>query len=250
MNSKAYKAIIVDDELLARQIVESYLGAYPQIEIVARCANGFEALKAVQEQRPDIMFLDVQMPKITGIELLEVMDNPPAVVFTTAYDEFAIKAFEMNAVDYLMKPFAAERFRKAVDKVLDRLAQNQPVWQPFGALSNESGETELTRIVVKSGANIRVIPVDDILFIEAQEDYVMVHTDKGHYMKSQTMGHYETHLPAAKFVRIHRSYIVHIDRIERLEAYDKETYLAVVASNHKLKVSRTGYKKLKETLKF
>lgn len=240
----------MDDELPARQIVESYLAAYPQIEIAAQCANGFEALKAVQELRPDIMFLDVQMPKITGIELLEVMDNPPAVVFTTAYDEFAIKAFEMNAVDYLMKPFTVERFRKAVDKVRERLAQNAPSVQTPLALPPDGEGAELTRVVVKSGANIKVIPIDDILFIEAQEDYVMVHTEKGHFMKSQTMGHYEAHLPTQKFVRIHRSYIVNIDRIERLEAYDKETFLAVVPPSHKLKVSRTGYKKLKETLKF
>lgn len=248
MNPQQFKAIVVDDEPPARQIVEAYLAAFPQIEVVARCANGFEALKAVRELKPDLMFLDVQMPKVSGIELLEVMEEAPAVVFTTAYDEFAIKAFEMNAVDYLLKPFSVERFRAAVEKALDRLGKNgaaglPPLLQPTGANS-----PVLTRVVVKSGANIVVVPLHDILFIEAQEDYVMVYAQQGRYLKSQTMGYYEAHLPANRFVRIHRSTIVNVERIERLEAYDKETYLAVVPPDHKLKVSRTGYKRLKELL--
>jgi two-component system LytT family response regulator len=250
MTAKIFKAVIVDDEPPARDIINAYLGVFPQIEVVAQCANGFEALKAVQDFCPDIMFLDVQMPKITGIELMEVMDNPPAVVFTTAYDEYAIKAFEMNAVDYLLKPFSTDRFHKAVDKVLARLLNNTAKETISLQLPENTESPFLTRIVVKNGINIKVIPIDEVLFIEANEDYVMVHAASGHYMKSQTMGFFESQLPANKFVRIHRSTIVNVDRIERFEAYDKETYLAIIAPNHKLKVSRSGYKKLKETLKF
>jgi two-component system LytT family response regulator len=250
MNQPAFTAIIVDDEEPARDLIKAYLKNFPQITLLAECANGFEALKAIQEHNPHILFLDVQMPKITGLELLEVLDNKPAVVFTTAFDQYAIRAFELSAVDYLLKPFSTERFNQAVEKVLARLQQNQP--SPVKELLenfDQNGE-QLNRIVVKSGSKMVVIPIADILFIEAQEDYVMIHTEKGRYMKQQTMGYYETHLPADTFVRIHRSYIANINRIERLEPYDKESYAAVIAPNHRLRASRTGYKKLRETLRF
>lgn len=244
------KAIIVDDEQPARTIIRHYLKAFPDIEITGECANGFDALKSIREQQPDVIFLDVQMPKINGLELLEVIEEAPAVIFTTAYDQYALKAFELNAVDYLLKPFSQERFEAAVTKVLDRIKTGKPA----PALSSEALQSDyqeiLTRLVVKNGNSINVIPLGEISFIEAQEDYVMIHTEKARYMKNLTMSYLETHLPQNLFIRTHRSYILNLEKIEKLEPYDKDTYMAIVAPNHKLRISRTGYKKLKETLRF
>ena len=246
---KNYSAIIVDDEEPAREIIKAYLKKFSQVEVVGESSNGFEALKQIQDLKPDILFLDVQMPKITGLELLEVLDDCPAVVFTTAYDQYALKAFELSAVDYLLKPFSVERFQQAITKLLDKLSNNQST-DVKQLIENKPDHESLNRIVVRSGSKIVVIPINDVLYFEAQEDYVMIHTSKGRYMKSQTMRYYESILPSDQFVRIHRSYIANVDHIERLEPYDKENYVAVILPDTKLKVSRSGYKKLKESLKF
>lgn len=246
---KIFKAIIVDDEAPARHIIREYLKKEERINVVGECSNGFEALKMIQELKPDIMFLDVQMPKISGLELLEVLDDCPAVIFTTAFDQYALKAFELNAIDYLLKPFSVDRFNQAIIKVIDKLQNNETVnVKPL--LDNTQTTETLNRLVVKSGSKIVVIAINDILYFEAQEDYVMIHTAQNRYMKSQTMRFYESNLPTDQFVRIHRSYIVNVNRVERLEPYDKESYVAVLSPEVKLKVSRSGYKKLKETLKF
>lgn len=249
-NQPTFKAVIVDDEQPARVIIAHYLAAFPNIEVIGECANGFEALKMIKETSPDILFLDVQMPKVTGIELLEVIENAPAVIFTTAYDQYALKAFELNAIDYLLKPFSKDRFNAAVNKVIEKVntGQSLPINGVDALFSNPS--EKLTRIVVKNGSNITVIPISDIYFIEAQEDYVMIHSNKGRSMKNQTMTYLEQHLPQNQFIRIHRSYIVNIEKIEKLEPYDKDTYTAIIPPSHKLRISRTGYKKLKETLRF
>jgi len=246
----SYRAILIDDEMPARDLIKAYLKDLPQISIVGECTNGFEALKMIQELNPDILFLDVQMPKITGLELLEVLDKRPAVIFTTAFDQYALKAFEMSAVDYLLKPFSKERFNQSITKTIDRLNTHQP--DPLKEWMETASEDQdiLNRVVTKAGSNIVVIPVNEIQYIEAQEDFVLIYTEKGRYSKSQTMKFYENHLPKEQFVRIHRSYIVNIEKIERLESYDKENYLAIVHPNTKLKVSRSGYKTLRETLKF
>jgi two-component system LytT family response regulator len=249
-NQPIFKAIIVDDEQPARAIIAHYLIAFPNIELAGECANGFEALKMIKELKPDVLFLDVQMPKINGLELLEVIDNAPAVIFTTAYDQYALKAFELNAVDYLLKPFSKDRFYAAVNKVIEKIkaGQTSPIISVEALFSDPS--EKLTRIVVKNGSNITVIPISDIYFIEAQEDYVMIHSSKGRLMKNQTMNYLEQHLPQNQFIRIHRSYIVNIEKIEKLEPYDKDTYTAIIPPAHKLRISRTGYKKLKDTLRF
>lgn len=244
------KILIVDDEQPARTIIRHYLKAFDNVEITGECANGFEALKAIREQQPDVIFLDVQMPKINGLELLEVLEEAPAVIFTTAFDQYALKAFELNAVDYLMKPFSKERFEAAILKVMDRLKSGTPA-PVLSPETIQSGFQEpLTRLVVKNGNSISVIPVSEIFFIEAQEDYVMIYTEKGRLMKNLTMNYLETHLPKDLFIRTHRSFIVNIEKIEKLQPYDKDTYLAIIPPNHKLRISRTGYKKLKETLRF
>jgi two-component system LytT family response regulator len=250
MNPSTYTALIVDDEAPGRDLIKAYLKQFPNITVVGECANGFDALKSIQELHPQILFLDVQMPKITGLELLEVLDNPPAVVFTTAYDQYALRAFEMSAVDYLLKPFSEQRFAQAVDKLTEKLQLKQPLdIKELMEARQQNGEP-LTRVVVKTGSKMVVIPIDDIKYIEAQEDFVLLHTSSGRHSKTQTMAYYETSLPATQFVRIHRSYLVNINAIVRLEAYDKDSYVAVMGADLKLKVSRNGYKKLRETLRF
>ncbi len=245
-----YKALIIDDEPPARSIIQAYLKKHVEIEVVGECANGFEAMKAIKEQQPHILFLDIQMPKITGLELLEVIDEPVQVIFSTAYDQYALKAFELNAIDYLLKPYDEKRFDAAVDKVLQKLKSGEVSNQvQLGQLQNNDS-SQLDRIVVKKGTKLSVINLDDLLYIEAQEDYVMIHAETGHFLKSKTMKYFEDHLPAEYFLRIHRSYIVNTSKIKGLEPYDKDTYLAILNADCKLKVSRTGYKKLKEKMDF
>jgi two-component system, LytTR family, response regulator len=249
-DSMTYKALIVDDEAPARSIVHEYLKDYPHIEVVGECANGFEAMKTIKELEPHLIFLDIQMPKVNGLELLEVLEDAPEVIFTTAYDDYAIKAFELNAVDYLLKPFSKERFDVAVNKVLEKLAAGTPGKGVPVEKIRESSSELLSRIVVKKGSSMTVIPLSEILFLEAQEDYVMIHSTQGRFMKNQTMSYYESHLPEKEFIRIHRSYIANAAKITKLEPYDKDAYLAVIPPDHKLRISRAGYKKLREQLGF
>ncbi|WP_185968924.1 LytTR family DNA-binding domain-containing protein [Carboxylicivirga sp. M1479] len=245
-----YKALIIDDEPPARSIVKAYLKKHQEIDVVGECANGFEAIKAIKEKQPQLLFLDIQMPKVTGLELLEVIDEPVQVVFTTAYDQYALKAFELNAVDYLLKPFDESRFDGAVEKVLGKLQSGQSSNNTnIEQMQNENTEL-LERIVVKKGTKLEVIDLNHLWYIEAQDDYVMLYSEKGHHLKSKTMKYFEEHLPADQFVRIHRSYIINVDKIKALEPYDKDTYLAIIHPDCKLKVSRTGYKKLKEKMDF
>lgn len=249
-DSSKIRVLIVDDEMPARTIIRSYLDHFPDIEILGECANGFEAMKTIRELNPDFIFLDIQMPKVNGLELLEVLENAPYVIFTTAYDEYALKAFELNAVDYLLKPFSRERFIQAVDKVLDKIRKGEPNDNLIHQKIRAENAELLNRIVVKKGSSMSVIPVQEVLFLEAQEDYVMVHTTQGRFMKNQTMHYFESHLPDDYFVRIHRSYLANVEMITRLEPYDKDSYLAIIPPDHKLRISRAGYKKLKERLGF
>lgn len=250
------RALIIEDEAPARDIVKTFLQSHPQIELLGEFSDGFSGLKAIKDLKPDLVFLDVQMPKITGFELLELLEERPNIIFTTAYDQYAIKAFEMNAVDYLLKPFSKERFNQAIQKVLDK-KEAQPVKEEPAQDSiqkvldtlDEKSEN-LFRVVVKKGQDIHMIPVEDILYIEAKDDYVMIYTEKGRFLKEKTMRFYETHLNPADFVRVHRSYIVRIDQVKRLEPYGKSSYLAILGQGQKINVSLAGYKKLKEVMLF
>lgn len=248
--SKPYQALIVDDEPLARNIIKAYLKRWEQIEVVEECSNGFEALKAIKEHKPALMFLDIQMPKVTGLELMEVIDEPLLVVFTTAFDQYALKAFELNAIDYLLKPFNEKRFGDAVQKLLQKLESGVNSNHEQIDQLQDQAEEKLERIVVKRGNKLAVIPLDQVKYFEAQDDYVMIYTETGHFLKSKTMKYFEDHLPADQFIRIHRSYIINAEKIKQLEPYNKDTQLAVISDDCKLKVSRTGYKKLKEVLNF
>lgn len=243
------KALLIDDEPLARTIIKEYLQSYAAIEIVAECNDGFEGVKAIQQYKPDLIFLDIQMPKINGFEMLELVENPPAVIFTTAFDEYAIKAFEAHAVDYLLKPFSQERFDKAMEKFLNQ----QGVQQQAAATDQLIREgvqlaAQTDRIVVKNGSQIRIIPISAVQYIEAADDYVKIHTKEGYLLKNKTMGFYEKTLPPTQFVRIHRSYIVNVQEITRIDPYEKESQIALLKSGARLPVSKAGYARLKEVL--
>jgi two-component system LytT family response regulator len=241
------KVIIIDDEPLARSVVREYVQKHPQLEIVQECGDGFEGLKAIQQHQPDLVFLDIQMPKITGFEMLELIDEPPAIIFTTAYDEFAIKAFESHAVDYLLKPFSQERFDKAIAKFSEQTAENGKKTQELLEAASQS-PSQNQRIVVKNGSKIKIIPVHDVFYLEAADDYVKIHTPEGYFLKNKTMNHFEQTLDPLQFVRSHRSYIVNVQQITRIDPYEKDNHIAILRSGAKVPVSRTGYAKLKDVL--
>ncbi|MDX1629306.1 MAG: LytTR family transcriptional regulator DNA-binding domain-containing protein [Fulvivirga sp.] len=245
------KAIIIDDENLAREVVRGYLQAFEDIELVAECENGFEGIKAIQELNPDLVFLDVQMPKLTGFEMLELLDDPPVIIFSTAYDQYALKAFELNAVDYLLKPYDKVRFEEAVAKAREKIHQQGSTTDPQKlAHAHREQQEQLDRIVIRNGSKILIIPVDQVDYFEAQNDYVAVHSEGKKYLKKFTMKWLERALPANRFVRVHRSYIVAVDMIDKLEAYSKDAYLAMLKNGQKVPVSRAGYQLLRESLKF
>lgn len=243
------KAILIDDEPLARSIVTEYLQAFPEITIAQECNDGFEGVKAIAQHKPDLIFLDIQMPKINGFEMLELIDQPPAVIFTTAFDEYAIKAFESRAVDYLLKPFSKERFEKAITKWLQQRNQTETKASTQTLLTEEVRQPEeRNRIVVKEGSNIRIIPVHEIHYFEAYDDYVKIFTQKEMFLKKKTMSFYEKSLDPAQFVRVHRSYIIHLQQLTKIEPLEKETYLALLRSGVKVPLSKSGYAKLKLVL--
>lgn len=245
------KILIIDDESLARELLKKYLAGIPDVEIAGECENGFEAIKMIQELQPDLLFLDIQMPKIDGFELLEVLDPRPVIIFTTAYDQYAIRAFEMNAVDYLLKPFSRQRLLQAIEKAKMRIGtESLSTGNPslLTKMQNQLDEEQKTleRVITRLGSKITVIPVEKIWYIEAADDYVMIHSGLGNHLKEKTMKYFEEHLPADRFIRIHRSYIVNISAIKSLELYSKDSYLAVLHNGDKLKVSAEGYKRLRE----
>lgn len=240
------KAIIIDDEPLARAIVKEYLHSHKNVEVVQECNDGFEGVKAIAQHKPDLIFLDIQMPKINGFEMLELIDQPPAVIFTTAFDEFAIKAFEAHAIDYLLKPFNKERFDKALQKW--QSTQQESKGKTVLLQEEVRQPEERNRIVVKEGGNIRIIPVNEIQYIEAYDDYVKIFTQKEMFMKKKTMSFYEQSLDQDQFVRVHRSYIVQLSQITRIEPLEKDSYIALLKSGAKISLSKTGYSKLKSVL--
>ncbi|HEY2580452.1 MAG TPA: response regulator [Mucilaginibacter sp.] len=242
------RALIIDDEPLARMVVKEYLQDYDQIEVLQECNDGFEGLKAIQQYQPDLIFLDVQMPKINGFEMLELLEQQPAVVFTTAFDEYAIKAFEAHAVDYLLKPFSKERFHKAIDKFLAQVPGPQVRKQTEELLESANSPAQHERIVVKTGTKVKIIPVQDVLYLAADDDYVSVYTAEGSFLKNKTMNFFEKMLDPRQFVRVHRSYIIAIPQITRIDPYEKDAHLAILKSGAKIPVSKTGYVKLKQVL--
>jgi len=244
------RALIIDDEPLARMVVKEYLQNFDQIELIQECNDGFEGLKAIQQYQPDLIFLDVQMPKINGFEMLELVEQPPAVIFTTAFDEYAIKAFEAHAVDYLLKPFSKDRFNKAIEKFLATAPEKHTPKQTEELLETAASQSpaQHERIVVKTGTKVKIIPVADVEYLQADDDYVSVFTKEGSYLKNKTMNFFEQTLDARQFVRVHRSYIIAIQQITRIDPYEKDAHLAILKSGAKIPVSKTGYVKLKQVL--
>ncbi|HUO84965.1 MAG TPA: response regulator [Thermoanaerobaculia bacterium] len=240
------RAVIVDDEPLAREVIREHLTAHEEFELVAECANGFEAVKAVADHQPDLLFLDIQMPKLDGFEVLELLEHKPVVVFVTAYDEYAIKAFEVHAVDYLLKPFREERFAAVLDHVLDLLRRRQT--QPLEKLQSAAGRFPLQRILVRDGAQIEVLPVARLDYVEAQDDYVCFVAGEKKLRKQQRLADLERALDPGRFVRIHRSYILNVDRLDRVELYAKDSRVAILKDGTRLPVSRSGYDRLRQLL--
>ncbi|MEX2235527.1 MAG: response regulator [Cyclobacteriaceae bacterium] len=237
------KTVLIDDEPLARSIVSEYLKSYPEFQIVQECNDGFEGVKAIAQHKPDLIFLDIQMPKINGFEMLELLDETPGVIFTTAFDEYAIKAFEAQAVDYLLKPFSKDRFDKAMGKWLQ---QRQGVTPSVPREIHQPEESN--RIVVKEGSNIRIIPAAEIIYLEAYDDYVKIFTAKEMFLKKKTMSFYEQTLNSSQFIRVHRSYMIQLSQITRIEPLEKDTHLAILKTGVKIPLSKTGYAKLKSVL--
>ena len=241
------KALIIDDEPLARSIVKEYLGAYDSIQLIDEAENGFDGLKKIHEMKPDVVFLDVQMPKLNGFELLELLNHFPQIIFTTAYDEFALKAFENNAVDYLLKPFSKERFDQALKKLMHTSSTNETLVNQLSS-TQAKYEEESSRIVVKNGSEIQILPTADVDFIEAYDDYVKIYIGNQYHLKKKTLSYYESVLSEKDFIRIHRSFILNIAKLTGIESFEKNSYLAILTSGKRIPISRTAYPLLKKKL--
>lgn len=244
---KRWRALIVDDEELARHIIRELLQPHAEIEVAAECANGFEAVKAFAEHKPDLLFLDVQMPKLTGFDVLELIGEDVSVVFVTAYDQYAMRAFEVHAVDYLLKPIGKERFEAAVERAKSRLGEKPPSAQKLADAARPPQQF-LERAVVKDGTRVILIPVGKLDYVEAQDDYVALASQGKKHLKQQTIASMEACLDPNCFVRIHRSYIVNLERVARIEPYGKDSRLAILADGTRLPVSRAGYGRLQSLL--
>ena len=249
--SEQLRIVVVDDEALSRAVVREYADADPYLEIVADCANGFEAVKAVAELKPDLVLLDVQMPKLDGFEVLELLGRDQPVIFITAYDQYALKAFEVHAVDYLLKPFGAERFQEAIARARARLRAKTLL--PVDAVDKIIRDAKpkagpAGRVLIRDGANVHVLPVDKIDYVEAQDDYVAFKSEGKQYLKDQTLSAVEETLDPSRFVRIHRSFILNIDRISKVELYAKDSRMAILRDGSRLPVSRAGYARLSQLL--
>jgi two-component system LytT family response regulator len=246
--SEPLRVVIVDDEPLARAVVREFIAAHPGVEVVAECGNGFEAVKAVAELAPDLVFLDVQMPKLSGFEVLELLGKDVPVIFTTAYDQYALRAFEVHAVDYLLKPFSEERFAEALSRGRSRVQSREIL--PVEALVSDARPRQgpLERVLIRDGSQVHVLPVDRIDYVEAQDDYVGFKSDGKQYLKDQTLGSVAASLDPARFVRIHRSYLLNVERIARVELYAKDSRMAILRDGTRLPVSRAGYARLAKLL--
>lgn len=243
---KPLRVVVVDDEELARAVVREHLAAHPGVEVVAECANGLEAIEAVGALVPDLVFLDVQMPRLTGFETLELLDPRPAVVFVTAYDRHAVKAFEVSAVDYLLKPFSKERFDAALAKARALLGSGAKGPDPaaLAAAARPAG-APLERIAVREGTRVTLLAVESVAWVKAEDDYVLIRSEGRNHLKHQTLSDLAAQLPAARFVRVHRSWVVNVGKLASLE----EGKTAVMADGERVPVSRAGAVRLKERMR-
>jgi two-component system LytT family response regulator len=243
------RTLLIDDEALARSLVLNFIKSDEDFEIVGEAGDGFEAIKKINELKPDLIFLDIQMPKLTGLEMLELLADPPFVIFSTAYDQYALEAFEKNAIDYLLKPFSKDRFLKALQKVKEKIEAKVDVKSELKNLlaTPPNPEKVLDRIVIKDGSKIEMIPFSDIYYLETYGDYVWIHTEKAKYLKQKTMKEFEAMLPSS-FMRVHRSFLANVTYIQKLELYEKNSFQLLLKNGSRISVSKSGYKDLKETL--
>ncbi len=239
--------LIIDDEPLARLILSEYLSAHPDITVIGECGDGFEGAKAIHEHQPDLVFLDIQMPKLTGFEMLEILEEVPHIIFTTAFEEFALKAFEKSAVDYLLKPISQDRFEQALNK-FRQLHATQSSSTRIENLKTEIENEILERVVVKNGTQIKLIPVQHIHYLEAYDDYVKIHCTEGMFLKNKTMASFEKQLDPKQFVRVHRSFIIRVDQLAKIEPMEKESYRGILLNGEKVSISKSGYTRLKQTI--
>ncbi|HVH58968.1 MAG TPA: LytTR family transcriptional regulator DNA-binding domain-containing protein [Candidatus Sulfotelmatobacter sp.] len=246
-SQKRIGALIVDDEELARHVIRELLIPHTEIKLLAECANGFEAVKAFAEHKPELVFLDVQMPKLTGFDVLELIGENACVIFTTAYDQYAMRAFEVHAVDYLLKPIGKQRFEEALEHAKRRLGEKMPSAQQLADAARPSQQF-LERVVVKDGTRVTLIPIAKLDYVEAQDDYVALASQGKKHLKQQTIASLEACLDPKSFVRIHRSYIVNLERVARIEPYGKDSRLAILSDGVRLPVSRAGYARLQSLL--
>lgn len=247
MIDNKFKVIIIDDEKLARDLIRNFLLQYDTFEIIDECENGFEGIKSINEYNPDLIFLDIQMPKLNGFEMLELIEVNHNIIFTTAYDQYALKAFDVNAIDYLLKPFSRDRFKEAVDKVIYRINNHENSIVKTSLPELISSDERLKRIVVKKNNKIIIIPVDKINYLKAEDDYVNIVTLDGSFLKQNRMKYYEEHLPDS-FIRVHRSYIVNLNEIKEISLLEKDSHIVILKSGEKLPASKNGYRKLKEMI--
>ena len=241
---KPLRIVIADDEDLARSLVREYLKDSIDLEIIAECRNGFEAVKAVTELKPDLLLLDIQMPRLDGFEVLELIERETNVIFITAYDQYAIRAFDVHAVDYLLKPFSSERLTEALDRARKKIDRGEPVAIAGLAAEARAPGTKADRVLIRDGGDVHVIPMARIDYVEAQDDYVCFRAEGKRYLKQQTLADVEAALDPARFVRIHRSYILNVDRLAKLELYAKDSHAAILRDGTRLPVSRSGYSRL------
>lgn len=238
------KTIIIDDEPLAAGIVQEFLAEFPQFQVLQVCQDGLQGLKAIQHHQPDLIFLDVQMPKITGFEMLELIDSPPAVIFTTAFDQYAVKAFDAMAIDYLLKPFSQERFSKAIEKYLAQA--NEPQLEEREGLNQLAEKSN--RLVVRVKNEIKIIPIHEVTYFEAEDDYISIHTPGGKYLKKMTMKSLEDAMDPGKFARVHRSFMVNLNQITQIEPFERDSYILKMRDGNQVPVSKTGYSRLRLVL--
>lgn len=244
------KAIIIEDEHLAAELLAKNVQSHDKIELIGKFDNGFSGLKGIQELKPNLVFLDIELPKLTGLELLELLDEPPLIIFTTAYNQYAIEAFEKNAVDYLLKPFSKDRLFTAIDKALQNENANTIKSKAEEIIHSihTSEEKNLDRIAVKDKSDIHLIAIEDVVYLEAQDDYVSINTKSTSYLKNARLKFFEENLDPKKFVRVHRSYIVNTAFIRKLENYNKDSYLLILTNDDKIKISRSGLQLLRKVL--
>jgi two-component system LytT family response regulator len=245
------RVIIVDDEPLARAVLREHLGFFPDVEIIGECANGFEAVKAIAELAPDLVFLDIQMPKLDGFEVVELAGAKTHYVFVTAYDQFALRAFDVHALDYLLKPFTRERLAQALAHARERVAAPAQGGDAMRALvaDAQARHQPIERVLIRDGARVQVIPVERIDYVEAQDDYVAFFAEGRQWLKNQRMAELESQLDPQAFLRVHRSYIVNLSAIARIEPTGKDGHCAVLKSGARIPISRSGYTKVRDLMR-